>query len=113
MPAQAGIQGREGVWIPAFAGMTEQRVVIDAQIIAAHVFSKESTRFGVLIFRKLRDLRGKQTNLNDTHDPQKWLMSQLERERFKWKNYFLPSLAVTMIEPNLYRMARWSRRESN
>ena len=44
MPAQAGIQGREGGWIPACAGMTEQRVVIDAQIIAARVFSKESTK---------------------------------------------------------------------
>jgi hypothetical protein len=44
MPAQAGIQGREGGWIPACAGMTEQRVVIDAQIIAAGVFSKEERR---------------------------------------------------------------------
>ena len=44
MPAQAGIQGREGGWIPACAGMTEQRVVIDAQIIAARVFSKEGTK---------------------------------------------------------------------
>ena len=41
MPAQAGIQGREGGWIPTCAGMTEQRVVIDTQIIAARVFSKE------------------------------------------------------------------------
>ena len=41
MPAQAGIQGREGAWIPACAGMTEQSVVIDAQIIAARVSSKE------------------------------------------------------------------------
>jgi len=44
MPAQAGIQGREGGWIPACAGMTEQKVVIDAQIIAARVFSKELTK---------------------------------------------------------------------
>ncbi|MGZ8427419.1 MAG: hypothetical protein ACXWYD_20945, partial [Candidatus Binatia bacterium] len=44
MPAQAGIQGREGGWIPACAGMTEQRVVIDAQVIAARVFSKEARR---------------------------------------------------------------------
>jgi hypothetical protein len=44
MPAQAGIQEREGGWIPACAGMTEQRVVIDAQIIAARVFSKERTK---------------------------------------------------------------------
>jgi hypothetical protein len=44
MPAQAGIQGREGGWIPACAGMTEQSVIIDAQIIAARrVFSKEDT----------------------------------------------------------------------
>jgi hypothetical protein len=49
MPAQAGIQGREGGWIPACAGMTEQRVVIDAQIIAAHVFSKEDTK-GPMVF---------------------------------------------------------------
>jgi hypothetical protein len=64
MPAQAGIQGREGGWIPACAGMTEQRVVIDAQIIAARVFSKEdtkSTKVEILIIRNLhalRDLRG-------------------------------------------------------
>jgi hypothetical protein len=44
MPAQAGIQGREGGWIPACAGMTEQIVVIDAQIIAARVFSQEAQR---------------------------------------------------------------------
>jgi len=58
--------------------------------IATYVFSKEITKFGLLIFRNLRglrDLRGKQNNLNDTHHPQKWLMRQLERERFKWKNY--------------------------
>jgi hypothetical protein len=36
--------------------------------------------------RVLRDLRGEQNNLNDTHDPQKWPMNQLERETFKWKN---------------------------
>ena len=59
MPAQAGIQVREGGWIPACAGMTEQRVVIDAQMIAARVFSKEDTKitkFGILIIRPLRDL---------------------------------------------------------
>jgi hypothetical protein len=44
MPAQAGIQGREGGWIPACAGITEQRVFIDAQIIAARAFSKEARR---------------------------------------------------------------------
>jgi hypothetical protein len=42
--------GAGGGWIPACAGMTEQRVVIDAQIIAARVFSKEDTKFGGLIF---------------------------------------------------------------
>ncbi len=60
MPAQAGIQRREGGWIPACAGMTEQRVVIDAQIIAARVFSKEdtkSTKVGAMIIRTLRVLR--------------------------------------------------------
>jgi hypothetical protein len=56
MPAQAGIQGRGG-WIPACAGMTEQRVVIDAQIIAARGFSQEDTKitkFGILIIGCLR-----------------------------------------------------------
>ena len=51
MPAQAGIQGREGGWIPACAGMTEQRVVVDAQIIAARVFSKEARRIRKVLFR--------------------------------------------------------------
>jgi hypothetical protein len=37
-------RGGRGGWIPAFAGMTEQRVVIDRQIIAARVFSKEARR---------------------------------------------------------------------
>ncbi|MGZ8480188.1 MAG: hypothetical protein ACXW6K_19770 [Candidatus Binatia bacterium] len=57
MPAQAGIQGREGEWIPACAGMTEQRVVIDAEIIAAHVFSKEDTKVSEIYFPELRALR--------------------------------------------------------
>jgi hypothetical protein len=37
--------------------MTEQRVVIDAQIIAAHVFSKEGTEFWKIICSELRALR--------------------------------------------------------
>ncbi|MGZ9157118.1 MAG: hypothetical protein ACXW6J_27855, partial [Candidatus Binatia bacterium] len=39
-----GLFCAELTWIPACAGMTEQRVVIDAQIIAASVFSKEDTK---------------------------------------------------------------------
>jgi hypothetical protein len=42
--AGAGLHPGVGGWTPACAGMTEQRVVIDAQIIAARVFSQESTK---------------------------------------------------------------------
>ena len=44
MPAAGRHPGAGGGWIPACAGMTEQRVVIDAQMIAARVFSKELTK---------------------------------------------------------------------
>jgi hypothetical protein len=53
--------------MPACAGMTEQRVVIDAQIIAANVFSKEDmkrTKFGTLIIRYLRVLRAVVVNIS-------------------------------------------------
>jgi hypothetical protein len=49
MPAKAGIQATEGGWIPAFAGMTKALWQFVAQIVLAHVFSKEdtkSTKFG-------------------------------------------------------------------
>jgi hypothetical protein len=60
MPAQAGIQGTEGGWIPAFAGMTEGLCQFVGQIVLAHVFSKKdtkSTKFGTLNIRTLRGLR--------------------------------------------------------
>ena len=44
MPAKAGIQATEGGWIPAFAGMTEALCQFVAQIVLAHVFSKEATK---------------------------------------------------------------------
>jgi hypothetical protein len=44
MPAKAGIQATVGGWIPAFAGMTEALWQFVAQIVLAHVFSKELTK---------------------------------------------------------------------
>ena len=60
-----GSEGGDGE--SRFRPLSEQRVVIDAQIIAARVFSKEdtkSTKFGIIVLRTLRNLRGEHDNLN-------------------------------------------------